>query len=68
MVALYDILFKPLLARYDLPALTAAGGLVGALLFLPFETPVRSTASARSAGDLDRARRSRASVPRWPAT
>ena len=36
--ALYNILFKPLLARYDLLALTAAGGLLGTLLFVPFET------------------------------
>jgi len=35
--AVYNILYKPLLGRYDLPALTAAGGLVGSLLFLPFE-------------------------------
>jgi drug/metabolite transporter (DMT)-like permease len=35
--AVYNILFKPLFARFDLPALTAAGGLVGSLLFLPFE-------------------------------
>jgi drug/metabolite transporter (DMT)-like permease len=37
MFAVYNVLFKPLLARYDLIALTAAGGLVGALLFIPFE-------------------------------
>jgi drug/metabolite transporter (DMT)-like permease len=35
--AVYNVLYKPLLGRYDLPALTAAGGLVGSLLFLPFE-------------------------------
>jgi drug/metabolite transporter (DMT)-like permease len=35
--ALYNVLYKPLLGRYDLPALTAAGCLVGSLLFLPFE-------------------------------
>jgi drug/metabolite transporter (DMT)-like permease len=37
MFALYNVLYKPLLARYDLLALTAAGGLVGSLMFLPFE-------------------------------
>jgi drug/metabolite transporter (DMT)-like permease len=35
--ALYNILYKPLLARFDLPALTAAGGIAGSLMFLPFE-------------------------------
>jgi drug/metabolite transporter (DMT)-like permease len=35
--AVYNVLYKPLLGRYDLPALTAAGGLTGSLLFLPFE-------------------------------
>jgi drug/metabolite transporter (DMT)-like permease len=35
--ALYNILYKPLLGRFDLPALTAAGGIAGSLLFLPFE-------------------------------
>ncbi len=35
--ALYNVLYKPLLGRFDLPALTAAGGIVGSLLFLPFE-------------------------------
>jgi drug/metabolite transporter (DMT)-like permease len=35
--AAYNVLYKPLLGRYDLPALTAAGGLAGSLLFLPFE-------------------------------
>ena len=35
--ALYNILYKPLLGRFDLPALTAAGGLAGSLMFLPFE-------------------------------
>ena len=35
--AVYNVLYKPLLGRFDLPALTAAGGLVGSLLFLPFE-------------------------------
>jgi len=35
--AVYNVIFKPLFARFDLPALTAAGGLVGSLLFLPFE-------------------------------
>jgi drug/metabolite transporter (DMT)-like permease len=35
--AVYNILYKPLLGRYDLPALTAAGGLAGSLMFLPFE-------------------------------
>ena len=35
--AVYNILYKPLLGRFDLPALTAAGGLTGSLLFLPFE-------------------------------
>jgi drug/metabolite transporter (DMT)-like permease len=35
--AVYNVLYKPLLGRYDLPALTAAGGLVGSLLFVPFE-------------------------------
>ena len=35
--AVYNVLYKPLLGRYDLPALTAAGGLAGSLLFLPFE-------------------------------
>ena len=39
MFAVYNVLFKPLLGRYDLLALTAAGGLVGALLFIPFEDP-----------------------------
>ena len=33
--AVYNILYKPLLARYDLLALTAAGGLVGAVLLHP---------------------------------
>ena len=35
--AVYNILYKPLLGRFDLPALTAAGGLAGSLMFLPFE-------------------------------
>ena len=35
--AVYNVLYKPLLGRYDLPALTAAGGLAGMLMFLPFE-------------------------------
>ena len=35
--AVYNILYKPLLGRFDLPALTAAGGIAGSLLFLPFE-------------------------------
>jgi len=35
--AVYNVLYKPLLGRYDLPALTAAGGLTGSFLFLPFE-------------------------------
>ena len=35
--AVYNVLYKPLLGRFDLPALTAAGGFVGSLLFLPFE-------------------------------
>jgi len=35
--AAYNVLYKPLLGHYDLPALTAAGGLTGSLLFLPFE-------------------------------
>ena len=35
--AVYNILYKPLLARYDLLALTAAGGLVGTVCFIPFE-------------------------------
>jgi drug/metabolite transporter (DMT)-like permease len=35
--AVYNVLYKPLLGRFDLPALTAAGGLTGSLLFLPFE-------------------------------
>jgi drug/metabolite transporter (DMT)-like permease len=35
--ALYNILYKPLLGRFDLPALTAAGGIAGSLMFLPFE-------------------------------
>ena len=35
--AVYNVLYKPLLGRYDLPALTAAGALAGSLLFLPFE-------------------------------
>lgn len=34
--ALYNVLLKPLLARYDLLALTAATSLVGALGLLPF--------------------------------
>jgi drug/metabolite transporter (DMT)-like permease len=42
--AVYNVLYKPLLGRFDLPALTAAGGLVGSLMFLPFE----------NAGALDR--------------
>ncbi|MDX6561955.1 MAG: hypothetical protein QOD65_1769 [Gaiellales bacterium] len=35
--AVYNILYKPLLGRFDLPALTAAGGIAGSLMFLPFE-------------------------------
>ena len=35
--ALYNVLYKPLLGRFDLPALTAAGGFAGSLMFLPFE-------------------------------
>ena len=35
--AVYNVLYKPLLGRFDLPALTAAGGLAGSLLFVPFE-------------------------------
>ena len=35
--AVYNVLYKPLLGRFDLPALTAAGGLAGSLMFLPFE-------------------------------
>jgi drug/metabolite transporter (DMT)-like permease len=35
--ALYNVLYKPLLGRFDLLALTAAGGLIGSLMFLPFE-------------------------------
>jgi drug/metabolite transporter (DMT)-like permease len=42
--AVYNVLYKPLLGRFDLPALTAAGGLAGSLMFLPFE----------NAGALDR--------------
>jgi drug/metabolite transporter (DMT)-like permease len=37
MFAVYNVLYKPLLGRFDLPALTAAGGFAGSLLFLPFE-------------------------------
>ena len=37
MFAVYNVLYKPLLGRFDLPALTAAGGFTGSLLFLPFE-------------------------------
>ncbi len=35
--AVYNVLYKPLLRRFDLPALTAAGGIAGSLLFIPFE-------------------------------
>ncbi len=50
--AVYNILYKPLLARYDLLALTAAGGLVGALLFIPFEnTGAVDRFGALDAGD-----------------
>jgi drug/metabolite transporter (DMT)-like permease len=42
--AVYNVLYKPLLGRFDLPALTAAGGFAGSLMFLPFE----------NAGALDR--------------
>ena len=66
--ALYNVLYKPLLGRYDLPALTAAGGLVGSLLFLPFE----NSGAIDRFGALTRAAGSRwplsASVPRWAAT
>jgi drug/metabolite transporter (DMT)-like permease len=34
--ALYNVLLKPLLERYDLPALTAATSLVGTVFLLPF--------------------------------
>jgi drug/metabolite transporter (DMT)-like permease len=47
--AVYNILYKPLLGRFDLPALTAAGGIVGSLLFLPFE----NTAAVDRFGALD---------------
>ena len=59
--ALYNFLFKPLLGRFDLPALTAAGGLAGSLLFLPFEDggAVDRFGGARR-GRLDLARRARA--------
>jgi drug/metabolite transporter (DMT)-like permease len=50
--AVYNILYKPLLARYDLLALTAAGGLVGAVLFIPFEnTGAIDRFGALGAGD-----------------
>jgi drug/metabolite transporter (DMT)-like permease len=35
--AVYNVLYKPLLGHFDLPALTAAGGFAGSLMFLPFE-------------------------------
>ena len=53
--ALYNVLYKPLLGRYDLPALTAAGGLVGSLLFLPFE----NSGAIERFGGLERATGSR---------
>jgi len=37
--ALYNVLLKPLLGRYDLIALTAASSLVGMLALLPFARP-----------------------------
>jgi drug/metabolite transporter (DMT)-like permease len=50
--ALYNVLYKPLLGRYDLPALTAAGGLAGSLMLLPFEnTGAVDRFGALAAGD-----------------
>jgi EamA-like transporter family len=66
--AVYNVLYKPLLGRYDLPALTAAGGWWARCCSCRSRTSVRSTGSAPST----RAAGSRwppsVWVPRWAAT
>lgn len=51
--ALYNVLLKPLLGRYDLLALTAASSLAGTLALLPLLRPSHlANATSISAGDL----------------